>query len=332
MTATEQIITIPLDRVLDSPYQPRREYDQEALDELAASIRAEGQIQPATVREAPGQPGYYELIGGHRRKRACERAGVGVLRAVVVAKTDAEAQKLALLDNLQREDLTPWDEGAAYALLLASGATIDEISASTGKSATYVRARIQIAEGAGNSLRAAWADGLITMEALYAASKLPNRTVAAKECPQCNAVAGGDALACAACGRSLVGVMAWELGNPQDVAAKALKGRAGTEIKAAIAEIERGYGLTNQPVQTSFGLDVDQLSELAVEVKTKLGRMFERIGRAEAWFAEHSGVISEYSEDQLASLLAQIAVTERIVRRIREHVEAAQDAHRGAVA
>ncbi len=124
---------VPVEAIAPNPAQPRRHFDEESLDSLAASIRRHGLLQPLLVRRLPHG---YELIAGERRWRAAQRAG---LTEVPVVVRDAEAPpqrlELALIENLQREDLTPLEEAEAYRQLMdLHGLTQDEIAQRVGKS------------------------------------------------------------------------------------------------------------------------------------------------------------------------------------------------------
>ncbi len=107
---------LPLDRISPNPYQPRRHFDDAALDSLADSIRAHGLIQPVMVR--PLADGRYQLVAGERRWRACQRAGLEALPAIVRAVDDQRALGLALVENIQRRDLGVLDEAAALRRLV----------------------------------------------------------------------------------------------------------------------------------------------------------------------------------------------------------------------
>ncbi len=98
-----------------SPYQPRRHFDPEALQELADSIKRQGLLQPVVVRERP--QGGYELIAGERRWRAAQLAGVATIPAVVRTVSDEDASALALIENMQREDLNAMEEAMGLARL-----------------------------------------------------------------------------------------------------------------------------------------------------------------------------------------------------------------------
>jgi ParB family chromosome partitioning protein len=102
---------VAVDRITPSPFQPRRTFDEAKIEELAASIRNQGIIQPLVVR--PKNDGF-ELIAGERRWRAAMKAGLGRVPVVVRAASDHEALQLALVENLQREDLNPIEEASGY--------------------------------------------------------------------------------------------------------------------------------------------------------------------------------------------------------------------------
>ncbi|HEX4574621.1 MAG TPA: ParB/RepB/Spo0J family partition protein, partial [Gemmatimonadales bacterium] len=100
-------------------YQPRRDVDRAALDELTASIKQAGLLQPVVVRRAPGGTGGFELIAGERRLRACQALGWEKIPAVERAVDDRTVLTLALVENLQRDDLSPVDEARGYERLMA---------------------------------------------------------------------------------------------------------------------------------------------------------------------------------------------------------------------
>jgi ParB family chromosome partitioning protein len=114
-----------------NPHQPRSRFDEEALRELAASIRATGVLQPVLVRRNGDD---YQLVAGERRLRAAQMAGLAHIPAVVRDVTDAEMMELALVENIQREDLNPIEEARAYQTLSEKlGLTHDQISERVGK-------------------------------------------------------------------------------------------------------------------------------------------------------------------------------------------------------
>src|SRR4029079_7935388 len=107
---------IPISDISVNPYQPRKIFDPKALQELSASIKASGVIQPIVVRRVGGA---YQLVAGERRWRAAREAGLTRIPAVVRDVTDAESLEIALVENLLREDLNPIEEAEAYQKLLA---------------------------------------------------------------------------------------------------------------------------------------------------------------------------------------------------------------------
>lgn len=129
---TSQITEIQVDQIRPSPRQPRASIGGEAFEELVASIREHGVLQPVIVRPVPGG---YELVAGERRWRAAVAAGLRVVPAVVREMDDRAAAEAALVENLQREDLNPVDRARAYLKLLEEfHLTQEEVARRVGKS------------------------------------------------------------------------------------------------------------------------------------------------------------------------------------------------------
>ena len=125
------LLRIPVDRVRPNPFQPRQQFDDTELEELASSIRANGLLQPIVVRAKGAE---YELVAGERRLRAAQRAGLQEIPAIVRQVDDHEALELALIENLQRSDLNPIEEARAYERLRDEfGLTQEQIAARVGK-------------------------------------------------------------------------------------------------------------------------------------------------------------------------------------------------------
>ena len=136
-SAAEDIMTLPVSRIEPRKDQPRREFDEEALEELAQSIHEYGLIQPVTVR--PLEKGYYQIIAGERRWRASRKAGLREIPVRVIEADDRTAMEMALVENLQREDLNPMEEAAGYKKLMDEYAlTQEEVSARVQKSRSAV--------------------------------------------------------------------------------------------------------------------------------------------------------------------------------------------------
>jgi ParB family chromosome partitioning protein len=124
---------LPIYKVEPNPDQPRREFDEEELQALADSISVHGIIQPLTVREL--DTGYYQIIAGERRWRAARMAGLSEVPAVIIEADDKKAMELALIENLQRQDLNPVEEALGYRSLMEDyGLTQDETAKRVGKS------------------------------------------------------------------------------------------------------------------------------------------------------------------------------------------------------
>ncbi|MFQ5784556.1 MAG: ParB/RepB/Spo0J family partition protein [Alphaproteobacteria bacterium] len=113
------VLTVPVSQIRPGRFQMRRRFDDAEIETLADSIRAKGVLQPLIVRRGPAGSDSYDLIAGERRWRAARKAQLGEVPVVVRAFSDAEALEVALVENLQREDLTPLEEGAGYQRLIA---------------------------------------------------------------------------------------------------------------------------------------------------------------------------------------------------------------------
>ena len=130
-------VTLSVSEIEPNRDQPRRYFDESALAELADSIRQHGVLQPLVVRPLVG--GGYQIIAGERRWRACRMAGVSEVPAVVREMTDVEAMEIALIENLQREDLNIMEEAAGYRTLMEEhGMTQDQVASRVGKSRPVV--------------------------------------------------------------------------------------------------------------------------------------------------------------------------------------------------
>lgn len=130
-TEADTLLEVAVEEIEPNPNQPRKAFSSKALDELAASIRASGVIQPVIVRR---QGSGYQLVAGERRWRAARQVGLARVPAIVREVTDAESLELALVENLLREDLNPMEEAEAYDKLLARfGWTQEELAQRVGK-------------------------------------------------------------------------------------------------------------------------------------------------------------------------------------------------------
>ena len=128
---------LPISQVESCASQPRKQFDPESLADLADSIREHGIIQPLTVRKL--QSGYYQIIAGERRWRAARMAGLTQVPAIVIEADDRKAMELAMIENLQREDLNPIEEAEGYQVLMSQyNMTQEETAQRVGKSRSAV--------------------------------------------------------------------------------------------------------------------------------------------------------------------------------------------------
>ncbi|MEX2579368.1 MAG: ParB/RepB/Spo0J family partition protein [Verrucomicrobiales bacterium] len=138
----ERLLRVPLDRVVPSPLQPRKHFHQEDLDELVESIREHGVIQPLIVREVGG---HYELIAGERRWRASTLLRLDRVPVLLREASDRDVLEMALIENLQREDLDPLEEAEAYSRLAGEfGLKQEEIAQRVGKNRATVSNAIRL--------------------------------------------------------------------------------------------------------------------------------------------------------------------------------------------
>ena len=141
-----QLSTLPVDLLQRGSNQPRTDFDKEALQELAESIRAQGVLQPVMVRPL-GDSGKYEIIAGERRWRAAQLAGLHEIPAVVRELDDQTAMCIALIENIQREDLNPLEQARGLARLAQEfDMTHDDIAGSVGRSRSAVTNMLRLLE------------------------------------------------------------------------------------------------------------------------------------------------------------------------------------------
>ena len=136
---------VPVDHIEPNPEQPRLAFNQETLDELAASIREHGVLQPILVR--PIGPNQYQLIAGERRWRASKLAGLETIPALIEEIDDDTALEISIIENLQREDISPLDEAAMYDRMVREhGYSIRKLADKLGKDKGYLENRLRLAD------------------------------------------------------------------------------------------------------------------------------------------------------------------------------------------
>lgn len=191
VTPEEQagVRTMPVGEIHPNPHQPRKDFDQEALNELAASIREQGLIQPILVRPVEGGAGGHEIVAGERRWRASQLAGLTEVQVVVRELSEQQALALALIENLQREDLNPLEEAWGMQRLREEfGLSQDELARQLGKSRSAVAnclRLLNLSENAQQDLRlgrisAGHARALLSFEDLEERENIRKRIVAEK--------------------------------------------------------------------------------------------------------------------------------------------------------
>ena len=139
VAADRREVSLPIDRLHPNPDQPRRAFDPQALEDLAASISEKGVIQPLIVRKDPNRDGHYEIVAGERRWRASQVAGLHQVPVIVRDFSDSEVLEVAIIENIQRADLNAIDEAAAYRQLMDRfGHTQEQIATGLGKSRSHI--------------------------------------------------------------------------------------------------------------------------------------------------------------------------------------------------
>ena len=171
------VLTVPISQVENCSSQPRKAFDPEALEELAESIRQHGILQPLTVRRL--QSGYYQIIAGERRWRASRAAGLKEVPVRILEADDKLAMELALVENLQREDLNPMEEAAGYKKLMDDyGLTQEQVATRVQKSRPAVTNALRLLS-LGETLQKKVSSGKLS--AGHARALLPLKTETLRE-------------------------------------------------------------------------------------------------------------------------------------------------------
>ena len=130
---------VPIERIHPNPNQPRKRFESAPLDDLVASIKEKGVLQPLIVRPSPRQQGDYEIVAGERRWRASQRVPLHEVPVIVREFDDTEVLEVAIIENIQRADLNPVDEAAGYRQLMDRfGHTQDQLATALGKSRSHI--------------------------------------------------------------------------------------------------------------------------------------------------------------------------------------------------
>ena len=172
---------VPVGRLMPNPLQPRRHFDDAALKDLTESIREQGILQPLIVRPMRGNEDKLEIVAGERRWRAAQRAQVHEAPVIVRDFTDAEALAVALIENIQRDELSPLEEAEAYARLARDfQKTQEQVAEVVGKSRSYVANMMRLLDLPGG-VREMLADGRLTVGHARAILRAPDPTALALE-------------------------------------------------------------------------------------------------------------------------------------------------------
>lgn len=181
--ATDSVTQLSLSKIEPNPNQPRKIFDQSALEELAESIRLHGVITPITVRHSEKE-GYYQIIAGERRWRAARLAGLKEIPAMVLEAKESEVMELALIENLQRQDLNPIEEAEGYDLLMRQfGLTQEDVAHRVVKSRSAVANALRLL-GLPEEVRSMVANGKLSgghARAVLAVADEDKRIEAAKQ-------------------------------------------------------------------------------------------------------------------------------------------------------
>lgn len=148
LSGAERVVVrhIPIAQIAPNPDQPRKNFAETELKELADSIREKGVLQPILVRAVQGKPYLYEIVAGERRWRAAKLVNLAEIPALVKTLDDENAMEIALIENVQRENLNAIEECAAYENLMSKcGYSIDDVSKLIGKSISYLRNNLRLA-------------------------------------------------------------------------------------------------------------------------------------------------------------------------------------------
>ncbi|MCE0743608.1 ParB/RepB/Spo0J family partition protein [Acetobacter sicerae] len=180
-TARNGVSSLPVESLEPSPFQPRQNFAPEALSELAESIRARGILQPLLARPHPDKPGTYQIIGGERRWRAAQQAGLHDVPVLVRELDDTDAMAAALVENLQRADLNPMEEAEGFSRLIEDyRLTQEELARAIGKSRPHITNTLRLLR-LPSALRSDVVEGRLSAGHARALLTHPNPVAAAKD-------------------------------------------------------------------------------------------------------------------------------------------------------
>lgn len=172
--------SLPIEFLSPGPFQPRRKFDEAELDRLVESIRTQGVLQPLLVRPVEGKPDRYHIIAGERRWRAAQKAKLHEVPVVVRPMSDREALQIAIIENVQRQDLTALEEAEGYQRLLDEfGLTQEEVAQAVGKSRSHIANTLRLLD-LPDTVLAQLQEGLLTAGHARALLGCPDPEAAAR--------------------------------------------------------------------------------------------------------------------------------------------------------
>lgn len=313
--ATETMTVQQLDprRLIQRRDQAEREYAEEEFEALVESVRAQGVQTPLTVRELPS--GEVEIIAGHHRAAAAIRAGVSEVPCVVRQLDDTTAAELVLLDNLLRQDLQPWEEGAAYLDLHSRGLSYAAIAQRSGRRVEHVRDRVKCADTC-EAIRKMYLRKELTLASLMEIASLPNEVLGVRYCT-CGEVNPEAAESCVVCGRNLAEEQVIVQDNPQEAAARLCRDKTARQVSAVVELLRRDYGLKASQ-QTGMDFGNLFLSPEAVKVREKTQNLLSMVSRLGDDVIQHPEAITRLPLDQREAIIQQAEYCKAVLAHLQE--------------
>lgn len=288
--ATE-VREIPLDLVHPRLDQPRQHFGESDLDTLAQSIRTEGVLTPLQVR--PDGNGGYDLLAGHRRRLASIRAGLTTVPCIISERDDRSALRLVVADNLAREDLLPWEEGAGYRALLHVGESPEEVADLAGRSRDYVLDRVLIST-LPSDITDRYRHGQISsVKLLVEIAKLPMDPV--PDTAPDNPADAPQAL-----------LMDPPQVDLRRVAAKEVSGHSYNTGARMIASRRAQHALPGGAQQERMALEIERVPTRTVEARAGLDRRLSELSRFREWAVENADDLGHLPRERRQAVAQQI--------------------------
>lgn len=301
-----EVRTIRRDLIDPRKDQPRQRFDREPLEALAASIRTEGILTPLTVRPTAG--GRYDLLAGHRRLLAAGMADLAEVPCLVrddLAGNDLAAELLVLVDNLQRADLLPWEEGQGYRALLHRGLSVEELAAAAGHTRSYVLDRVLLTTLPESITRRYPA--ALSIAQLVEIARLPAIPVAppAPDADAQNALLDAPAV------------------DVRTVAADRVQNLPAEASRKLTDALRVDYRLPGAPAQNAFACatEVERLPVATVRARSELDARLARITGLREWVLASGADLGYLSPSAREAIAAKITVAENALRDLRQRLK-----------